>query len=334
MTGISASNSSRALPTVDDVHAAAVRLAGVAVRTPLLSFPVLDEAAGARVLVKPEMLQRTGSFKFRGAYNKIAQIPEARRPAGVVAWSSGNHAQGVAAAAALFGIPATIVMPADAPRAKIARTRGHGAEVVTYDREREDREAIGARIAAERGATVVPPFDDADIIAGQGTVGLEIAEDCVELGLAPDVVVVPASGGGLLAGTALAINQQFPKARLMSAEPAGFDDHARSFASGRREVNERLSGSICDALLMASPGAVTFEITRRLVGSGLAVSDGEVEAAMRFAFDELKLVVEPGGAVALAAVLAGRVTNARTIVVVMSGGNVDRALYAGILAGS
>jgi threonine dehydratase len=333
MTGIPAPTSFRVVPTVADVHAAAARLANVAVRTPLMSFPVLDAAVGARVLVKPEMFQRTGAFKFRGAYNKIAQIPPETRAAGVVAWSSGNHAQGVAAAAKLFGVPATIVMPADAPRAKIARTRSLGAEVVTYDRVRESREEIGARLAAESGATTVPPFDDPDIIAGQGTVGLEIAEDCVDLGLAPDAVVVPASGGGLIAGIALAINEQFPKARLISAEPAGFDDHARSFASGQRETNERLSGSICDALLMASPGEITFEITRRLVGTGVAVSDAEVETAMRFAFDEMKLVVEPGGAVALAAVLAGRIGDARTVAVVMSGGNVDRDTYSRILAG-
>ncbi|BAR97962.1 threonine ammonia-lyase [Blastochloris viridis] len=330
---MSASHRPRALPTAADVHDAAARLAGVAVRTPLLSFPVLDAAVGARVVVKPEMFQRTGAFKFRGAYNKIAQIAPERRSAGVVAWSSGNHAQGVAAAARLFAMPATIVMPADAPRAKIARTRAFGAEVVTYDRVRESREEIGSRLAAVRGATVVPPFDDADIIAGQGTVGLEIAEDCVERGLEPDVVVVPASGGGLIAGVALAIAERFAAARIVSAEPAGFDDHARSFASGRRESNDRLAGSICDALLMASPGEITFEITRRLVGEGVAVSDAEVETAMRFAFDELKLVVEPGGAVALAAVLAGRFRGAATIAVVMSGGNVDRDLYARILAG-
>ena len=322
----------RAVPTVSDVHAAATRLMGVAVRTPLLSFPVLDAAAGRRVLVKPETLQRTGSFKFRGAYNRIAQISPERRAGGVVAWSSGNHAQGVAAAAGLLGLNATIVMPADAPAAKIARTKALGAEVVTYDRVRESREEIGRGLAAARGAVIVPPFDDADVIAGQGTVGLEIAADCALLGVAPEAVVVPASGGGLLAGIALAMAERCPQARVMSAEPAGFDDHARSFASGRRERNASLSGSICDALLMPTPGEITFEINRTLVAGGVSVSDAEVAAAMRFAFAELKLVVEPGGAVALAAVLAGRIGAARTIAVVLSGGNVDAGTYAGIIA--
>ena len=319
------------IPTVADVRAAATRLAGIHTRTPLLSFPVLDAAVGMRVFIKPEIFQRTGSFKFRGAYNKIAQIPEGKRAAGVVAWSSGNHAQGVAAAAALFKIPAAIVMPADAPRAKLARTKELGAEVVTYDRAREVREDIGRKLAADRGATIVPPYDDFDIVAGQGTAGLEIAEDCAALGVTPDAVVVNASGGGLLAGIALAVKDRFPKARIIAAEPAEFNDHARSFASGKRESNAKMTGSICDALLAPTPGEITFEITRVLSGEAVSATDAEVEAAIRFAATELKLVAEPGGSVSLAATLHGRIANAKTLVVVLSGGNIDAEALARIV---
>lgn len=313
------------IPTVRDVEAAARRLAGVAVRTPLLFSPVLSEETGAHIFLKPETLQRTGSFKFRGAYNRMVQIPPADRPAGVVACSSGNHAQGVAAAARLLGMPAVIVMPHDAPALKRDRTRALGADVVGYDRRTEDRDAIARAIAAERGATMVPPYDDPQVIAGQGTVGLEIMDDLAAQGLAPHVVAANTSGGGLIAGVALAVKARAPGARVVACEPAGFDDHARSFRSGVRERNPEPSGSFCDALLAPTPGAITFEITRPLVGEAAAVSDAEVARAVAYAFRELKLVVEPGGAVALASLLHGRlaVPAGATAVIVLSGGNVE-----------
>jgi threonine dehydratase len=320
------------LPTAADVEDAARVLKGVAVRTPLLNNETLDARLGARVFLKPEVLQRTGSFKFRGAYNRISRIPESERKKGVVAFSSGNHAQGVACAAKLLGMPAVIVMPADAPLAKIERTRGHGAEVVLYDREKEDRAAIGRKIAEERGATLVPPFDDPFVMAGQGTAGQEICEDLAALDLAPDFVLMPASGGGLAAGIALAVKDRHPNARILTVEPAGFDEHAHSFRSGKRELNAKATGSICDALLAPSPGELTFPITSQLIGEGIAATDDEVKEAMRFAFNELKLVVEPGGAVALAALLAGRLdVRGKTVAAVLSGGNVDGKLFAEIL---
>jgi threonine dehydratase len=328
-----ASDASSALPTAADVDAAAARLAGVALRTPLVVSPVLDAITGGRVFLKAETLQRTGSFKFRGAYNKLSSIPQALRAGGVVAYSSGNHAQGVAAAAKLLGMPAVIVMPGDAPSAKRERTVALGAEVVLYDREREDREAIAREIAGRRGAVLVPPYDDALIIAGQGTAGREIVEDLRRIGLDPEVVIVNASGGGLAAGIALAVKTRVPQARLYTAEPAGFDDHARSFESGQREENPQVTGSICDALLARSPGRLTFEINRALVGRGICASDDEVAKAVAFAFRELKLVVEPGGAVGLAALLAGRIDVAEKVaVVILSGGNVDPALFSRLVA--
>jgi threonine dehydratase len=319
------------VPDAADVADAARLLEGVAVRTPLVRAPVIERGK-ARVFHKIETLQRTGSFKFRGAYNAIARIPLERRQGGVVAYSSGNHAQGVAAAAKLAGLPAVIVMPRDAPALKRERTAALGAEVVLYDRERESREEIGGRIARERGATLVPPYDHPHVIAGQGTVGLEICEDLERLGLAPDLVLAPVSGGGLIAGIALAVREQHAAARIVAVEPAGFDDHARSFIAGRRERNAKLSGSICDALLAPTPGEITFEINRRLVGEAVSVSDEEVRAAMRFAFQELKLVVEPGGAVALAVLLSGKIEAAGgNVVIVLSGGNVDPATYAAVI---
>jgi threonine dehydratase len=321
------------LPTAADVDEAARRLAGVALRTPLLSSAALDAATGGRVFLKAETLQRTGSFKFRGAYNKLAALPVERRPAGVVAFSSGNHAQGVAAAARLLGMPCVIVMPSDAPRAKRERTAALGAEIVLYDRLRDDREAIAASIAAERGATLVPPYDDALIIAGQGTAGREIVEDLSALGLTPDIVVVTASGGGLTAGIALAVKARVPAAALYTAEPQNFDDHARSFKSGQREENAALTGTICDALMARMPGKLTFAINRSLVGGGVVASDAEVAAAVAFAFAELKLVVEPGGAVALAALLTKKIDVAgKVAVAVLSGGNVDPELFSRLVA--
>jgi threonine dehydratase len=321
------------LPTAADIDEAARRLAGVALRTPLLTSAALDTMTGGRVFLKAETLQRTGSFKFRGAYNRLAAIPPEQRAGGVVAYSSGNHAQGVAAAAKLLGMPCVIVMPYDAPRAKRERTAALGAEIVLYDRAREDREAIAEDIAARRGAILVPPYDDALIIAGQGTAGREIVEDLSALGLEPDVVVVTASGGGLTAGIALAVRARVPNAVLYTAEPQGFDDHARSFRSGRREQNAEVSGTICDALMARMPGKLTFAINQLLVGAGVVVSDAEVAAAVAFAFAELKLVVEPGGAVALAALMTRKVDiTGKIAVAVLSGGNIDPELFFRLVA--
>ncbi len=321
------------LPTIADVEAAAARLAGVAIRTPLVNSPVLDERLGARVFLKCETLQRTGSFKFRGAYNKISSIPPDRRGGGVVAYSSGNHAQGVAHAAALCGVPAVIVMPSDAPRAKRERTAALGAEIVLYDRDKEDRAAIARDIAAKRGAVLVPPFDDPFVIAGQGTAGREICEDLEKIALKPDIAVIGASGGGLIAGISLALKARFPDVHIYSAEPAGFDDTMRSFQSGKREKNLRMSGTICDALMTDMPGVVTWEINKRLVGQGVAATDEEVGRAVAFAFRELKLVVEPGGAIGLAALLAGKLdVKGKVVVGVLSGGNVDAEMFDRLIA--
>lgn len=328
-TSSAASDVQAPLPDLAAIEAAASRLKGHAVETPLLEAPALGARVGGRVLIKPESLQRTGSFKFRGAYNKMSQIPADRRAGGVVAFSSGNHAQGVAAAAQLIGLPAAIVMPADAPPIKIENTKSYGAEVILYDRYREDREAVAARLAAERGAVLVRPYDDPDIIAGQGTIGLEIAQQCRALGLAPDAVLTPCGGGGLISGCATALAALSPSTRVYAAEPAGFDDTARSLKAHRRLGNEPGKSSICDALLAATPGELTFAINDRLLAGGFAVSDDEVMAAMSFAFRHLKLVVEPGGAVALAAVLAGKLDlKGRSAVVVCSGGNVEPRLFA------
>jgi threonine dehydratase len=321
------------LPTIADVDEAARRLDGVALRTPLLTSAALDVMTGGRVFLKAETLQHTGSFKFRGAYNRLAAIPPERRAGGVVAYSSGNHAQGVAASARLLGMRCVIVMPSDAPRAKRDRTAALGAEIVLYDRAREDREAIAEAIAAQRGATLVPPYDDALIIAGQGTAGREIVDDLNVLGLTPDVVVVTASGGGLTAGIALAVKARVPMAAVYTAEPQGFDDHARSFRSGHREQNAALTGTICDALMARTPGKLTFAINRSLVGAGVVASDEEVAAAVAFAFAELKLVVEPGGAVALAALMTRKIDiTGKVAVAVLSGGNVDPELFSRLVA--
>ena len=317
------------LPKYADVCAAAERLTGYAVRTPLLESPWLNERTGARLLIKAEPLQRTGSFKFRGAFNCISQIESAVRARGVVAYSSGNHAQAVAAAAKLHDIPATIVMPHDAPAVKVAGTRRHGADIVAYDRTGENREAIAERIAEENGATLVRPFEDFNVIAGQGTVGLEIAAECRVRRIAPDFVVVPASGGGLMAGCALAISAEMPEAALYTAEPCGYDDHARSFAAGtRQQVKDRGVASLCDALLSPEPGERTFAINHRRVRGGVTADDDAVLRAMAAAFHHLKLVIEPGGAAALAAVLNGELEiTGKTVLVVASGGNVDPDVF-------
>ena len=284
------------LPVFNDVRKAATRLAGWAVRTPLLEAPSLSKRLGFRLLVKAEPLQRTGSFKFRGAFNRLAQLDETERRRGVVAFSSGNHAQGVAAAAELLGIPATIVMPADAPALKLANTKGYGAEIVLYDRWTEDRERVTAKIAGDRGSVIVRPFDDPHIMAGQGTVGLEIVEQAKAAGIELDAFVTGASGGGLMAGCALAFEALSPKTSIYTAEPVGFDDYARSLAAGERVANDPGARSICDALMTSMPGELTFAVNRKRVAGGLTASDDEVLKAMAVAFQELKLVIEPGGA--------------------------------------
>ena len=304
-----------------DIDAAALVVAPFAVRTPLLSFPVLDERAGTKVFLKPEMLQRTGS------------IPVGQRGGGVVAFSSGNHAQGVAAAAQILHMQATIVMPKDSPLTKRERTKAYGAEVVLYDRDKEDREAIANGIAGKRGATLVRPYDDPFVIAGQGTAGREIAEDMTARGMAPDIVIAPASGGGLIAGVATAVKAKFPNAELIVAEPQGYDDHALSLRAGHREAHPAAGRTICDALMAAMPGELTFSINSKLLAKGVSVSDEEVGAAVAFAYRELKLVVEPGGAVGLAALLAGRIdARGKNVVIVLSGGNVDGDLFARLVA--
>ncbi len=319
-------------PTIADIEAASHRLNGLAVRTPLLEAPLLSRRMGRPVLVKPETLQRTGSFKFRGAYNRLSLIEHDKRAAGVVALSSGNHAQGVAAAAGLLGMPAVIIMPSDAPATKIAGTKALGAQVVLYDRQREDRDALGRRWAAELSATLVHPFDDAGVIAGQGTVGLEIAQDCQQQGITPDAVITCCGGGGLAAGIGLALAAYLPGAPLYTAEPTGFDDMARSLAQGERLGIAPNAVSFCDAILTPKPGALTFPILQGLGVRGLAVTDAEVAVGMRAAFADFKLVTEPGGCVALSALLAGRLPVGKgPVVCVLSGGNVDASLFAKVL---
>jgi threonine dehydratase len=320
------------LPTIADVRDAAKRLLPLAVVTPLIEHPALNEIAGGRVLLKAENLQRVGAFKFRGAYNAVSRVDPARYPGGVIACSSGNHAQGVAAAATLCGLTSAIVMPADAPALKIARTRGFGAEVISYDRVTEDRDAIARRLCEDRRAAFVHPFDDFYVIAGQGTVGLELMAECAQRGATPDAVLVCCSGGGLVTGVSLAVKAANPMTEVYSVEPAGFDDFARSLKSGQRERNAQMAGSICDALMSPTPGVLTFDIAQQTMAGGLAVTDDEARTAVRFAFEHLKIVLEPGGAVALAAVLARKLpTRGRTIACVLSGGNVDPQLFADII---
>lgn len=315
------------------IDAAAARLKGHARRTPLLSSPFLDAIAGRRVLVKAECLQHTGSFKFRGAWSAVSALPPDVRARGVIAYSSGNHAQGVAHAARLHGVSSVIVMPADAPRLKIDNTRALGAEVVLYDRATEDRDAIGARLAAERGLSLIKPYDDAQVIAGQGTTGLEIAAQAQDCGVSRADVLVCCGGGGLTSGIALALEARAPGLRARPAEPAGFDDTARSLAAGAPRRNAAQAGSICDAIVTPEPGRITFPILQRLCGPGLVVSDDEALAAMGLAFQRLKLVLEPGGAVALAAALfRPEEIVGDAVICVASGGNVDTPMFARALA--
>ncbi len=320
------------LPTIDDVRSAAERIASYAVVTPLVRSPALDAATSGCILLKAETLQRVNAFKFRGAYNAVSRVDRKSYPGGVVACSSGNHAQGVAAAATLCAMPSVIVMPADAPRLKLARTRAFGAEVVTYDRASEDRDAIALDICRKRNAAFVHPYDDPHVMSGQGTVGLEIMSQAKAIGLTPDLVLAPCSGGGLISGISIAVKAAKPDTDVYSVEPAGFDDMARSLKSGARERNAGATGSICDALMAPLPGEITFAVAQKNLAGGLVVSDEEARRAIRFAFEELKLVVEPGGAVALAAVLFGKVpVKGRTVAVVLSGGNIDPKLYAEIV---
>ncbi|MEO1407136.1 MAG: threonine/serine dehydratase [Pseudomonadota bacterium] len=318
--------------SADDVIAASERISGFAARTPLLTYASLNEQVGASVYVKPENLQRSGSFKFRGAFNRLSQLSDDERSSGVVAWSSGNHAQGIAAAAQILGIRAAIVMPEDAPLVKAEKTRGYGAEIISYDRYTESREEIGAALARERGAVLVPSYDDLHIIAGQGTCGFEIAQQADELGVGLDHLLVCCGGGGLVAGTSVAMKAMSPDTAIYSVEPDGFDDHKRSFVSGQRETNSPDARSICDALLAPTPGALTFPINKANLAGGLSVGDDEVRAAIRFAFSEMKMVVEPGGAVTLAALLAGKLDVAgQSVGIVLSGGNVDPSLFSDII---
>ena len=321
-----------ALPSFDDVLDAARRLAGRAAVTPLLNAPLLDAELGGTLYVKPEPLQKTGSFKFRGAFNRISRLSPEERRAGVIAYSSGNHAQGVAAAARAVGCPATVVMPKDAPPLKIARTKAFGADVVLYDRYKDSRETIADALQREKKSVLVKPFDDRYVIAGQGTVGNEIADQCAALGALPDAVFVPVGGGGLIAGSALALRHKMPKTDVFACEPEHYDDTARSLVAGERVTVDASKPSICDALMSPTPGEMTFALNRRLLAGGFVVTEAEVRRAMAAAFVHFKLVVEPGGAVGLAALLAGRYAlRGKTAVVVCSGGNADPALFADVI---
>ncbi|MEO0939193.1 MAG: threonine/serine dehydratase [Pseudomonadota bacterium] len=309
------------------IRAAAARLDGHAVRTPLLNSPFLDEIAGRRIWVKAECLQRTGSFKFRGAWSALSSLHPDVRAKGVMAYSSGNHAQGVAHAASLHGVPSVILMPSDAPRLKIENTRALGAEVVTYNRASEDRDVVGHALAAERGLTLIKPFDEPEVIAGQGTCGLEIAAQAAAQGVTEAEVLVCCGGGGLTSGIALALEADAPGMRVRPVEPDGFDDVARSLQTGEIQRNPETAGNICDAILTQSPGARTFPILQRLCGPGLVVTEDEALRAMAQAFLRLKIVAEPGGAVALAAALAGRDLDGPDVIATVSGGNVDPAMF-------
>jgi threonine dehydratase len=319
-------------PTPQDIQHALARIAPHIIRTPLLRNAALDSLTGGVILLKPEVLQRTGSFKLRGATNALLQLGQEQRRLGVVAYSSGNHAQAVACAAQRFGAPATIVMPADAPEIKRRHTEAWGAKIIPYNRARENREAIAHAVMQATGAALIPPYEHPDVIAGQGTLALELAADAAAAGLAMDALIVCTGGGGLIAGCALGLAAISPTTKIYAAEPAGWDDTARSLTAGRRETNTLQASNFCDALLTPTPGALTFSINAKLLAGGFAVTDDEVRAAMRFAFEHLKLVVEPGGAVALAALLAGKLdSRGKTTGIVLSGGNADPQTWASCL---
>ena len=309
------------------IEAAAARLAGHARLTPLLNAPLLDRIAGRRVFVKAECLQWTGSFKYRGGWSAVSALTPDQRMRGVIAFSSGNHAQGVALAAAQHGAPAVIIMPSDAPAVKIANTRAYGAEVVLYDRVTADRDALGAQISAARGLTLIKPYDEPLVIAGQGTIGLEIASQATKAGIVQATVITCCGGGGMTSGIALALQARAPQFIIRPAEPAGFDDVARSLISGKIERNAQMSGSICDAIITPQPGEITFPILKRLCGPGLVVTDDQALQAMAAAFTHLRIVLEPGGAVALAAALFAP-DLPDTVICTASGGNVDADVFA------
>ncbi len=321
--------------SIADIRAAAARMEGVVRRTPLLESEFVNEIAGRRVLVKAECLQRTGSFKFRGGWSRLSAMSAEERKRGVLAYSSGNHAQGVALAATMHGVRAVIIMPSDAPAMKVANTRAYGAEVVLYDRLHENREAIGSKLAAEHELVLVKPYDDAFVIAGQGTSGLEVAEQAAEAGVGTADVLVCCGGGGLSSGVALALEAEAPGLRVRPAEPENFDDTARSLAEGKRVENLTPGGSICDAIVTPAPGELTFPILSRLAGPGLAVSDKEALRAMAIAFARLKIVVEPGGAVALAAAMfRPDAFEGDAVIAFATGGNVDPEVYRRALKGA
>lgn len=324
------------MSTFNEILRAAERLQGHAIPTPLLESDRLNDWLGCRLLVKAESLQRTGAFKFRGAFNAIRALLERDERAarkGVIAYSSGNHAQAVALAARLNRLPAVIVMPSDAPSVKLESTRAYGAEVITYNRYRESREAIAGELAQKRGLNLIPPFEHADVIAGQGTVGLEIARQCQERAIIPDAVLAPCSGGGLIAGVGLAIREAFPQTALYAVEPAGYDDTRLSLERGERVAIEPEAPTLCDALALTEPGRMTFEINRAQLSGALTVEDGEALHAMAVALGAYKLVLEPGGAVALAAVVGRKLEiNGKTLVVVASGGNVSSDLLMDALS--
>ena len=317
---------------INEIRNAARRNAGHVRRTPLLTSPFLDEIAGRRIYVKPECLQHTGSFKYRGAHNAISQLTADQREMGVIAFSSGNHAQGIALAARQNQTPSTIVMPSDAPQLKIDNTRALGAKVVLYDRATESRDEIGARLAEENELTLIKPFDNEAVIAGQGTVGLEIANQARDEGIRDAQVLVPCGGGGLTAGIALALDHDAPDLQVRPVEPEGFDDVTRSLETGEIKQNAQLTGSICDAIITAAPGELTFPIMQRLCGTGIVVPDEDCLRAMAQAFTRLKLVIEPGAAIALAAALFHpNQIKGDAVIVVATGGNVDAPVFADAL---
>ena len=312
------------------IQAAASRMAGHVRETPLLNAPLLDRLAGRRIFVKAECLQITGSFKARGGWSAVSALSEDARKRGVIAYSSGNHAQGVAYAAAAHASPCVILMPSDAPQVKIANTRSYGAEVVLYDRATSDRDALGAGLLTQRGLTLIKPFDDPMVIAGQGTVGLELARQTAAAGIAKADVFVCCGGGGLASGIALALEHHAPGLTVRTAEPEGFDDMARSLTSGKHERNDRISGSICDAILTPTPGNLTFPILQRLAGKGAVITDDQALQAVALAFTHLRIVLEPGGAAALAAALFTP-DLPDTVIAIATGGNVDPAVFRAAL---
>ncbi|MCC3305054.1 threonine/serine dehydratase [Sneathiella sp. HT1-7] len=319
-------------PSYQSVRDAAEHLRGIVVRTPLLESKALNERLGARLFLKCETLQHTGSFKFRGAYNTLSRLSSAQKLAGVIAYSSGNHAQGVALSAKMLNIPATILMPEDSPTIKLNNTRSYGAKVITYDRYHQSREEIGEKIAKDNNLTLIKPYDNYFVISGQGTTGVEIAEQLKEQNTQADICAAPAGGGGLIAGTSLALRELSPRTNIYAAEPENFDDTSRSLSAGKRVQNDAGNHSICDAIVTPMPGDITFGINKRTLSGGLVVTDDETRAAMRTAFHYFKCVIEPGGAVALAAFLEGKIDiQGKTVVAIASGGNVDPALYCDIL---